>query len=60
MGYYDGLTDGQFKKDSQGRDLFFPYGAFGLGFIFESESQRHQIRNVLKSTINRCLQRLSS
>lgn len=48
VGYFDGVTDAAFKKDSQGRNLFFPWGIFGSGFIVESEEQRNQIRNFFK------------
>lgn len=50
MGYFDGLTDASFKTDSQGQDLFFPWGIFGSGFIIESEVQKNQVRNFIKKT----------
>jgi hypothetical protein len=33
MGYFDGLTAAAFKKDTQGRDLFFIWGKFGKGRV---------------------------
>lgn len=48
MGYFDGLVDGLFKKDSQGRSLFYPWGILGYGFIVETEAQHIQIRSHIK------------
>lgn len=33
MGYFDGLAYSSFKKDAEGRELFFPYGILGKGRI---------------------------
>ncbi len=48
MGYFDGLAEASFKKDSLGRNLFFPYGALGSGFILESEEHKNKIRKFFK------------
>ena len=48
MGYFDGLVDGSFKVDSNGLNLFYPYGQFGSGYVLESEQQKNKIRNILK------------
>ena len=48
MGYFDGLTDAIFKKDVQGRDLFFPYGILGSGYVLTSEEQKNKIRKFIK------------
>lgn len=44
MSFFDSLTSGAFKKDSQNRNLFFPWGIFGSGFIVESEERLNQIQ----------------
>jgi hypothetical protein len=49
MGYFDGLTAAAFKKDAQGRDLFFIWGRLGKGRIVPSESDAASVRGYLKS-----------
>jgi hypothetical protein len=48
MGYFDGLTDASFKKDSQGRDLFFPWGVLGSGYILQTAEQKEKFRKFFK------------
>jgi hypothetical protein len=50
MGYFDGLVDASFKKDSQGKDLFFPWGVLAKGYVLETAEKKNQIRKVLKNT----------
>ena len=50
MGYFDGLVDASFKKDSQDRDLFYPYGILGSGIILESPAQKQIIRKTIKTS----------
>jgi hypothetical protein len=49
MGYFDGLTAAAFKKDAQGRDLFFIWGRLGKGRIVPSEADGASVRSYLKS-----------
>src|SRR3989337_695722 len=49
MGYFDGLTDGLFKKDTLGDILFYPWGMLGSGFIIKSEPKHNQIRRFIKT-----------
>jgi hypothetical protein len=49
MGYFDGLTATSFKKDAQGRDLFFIWGKFGKGRIVPTEADGAAVRNYLKN-----------
>jgi hypothetical protein len=49
MGYFDGLTAAAFKKDTQGRDLFFIWGKFGKGRIVPTEADGAAVRNYLKN-----------
>lgn len=44
MGYFDGITDASFKTDSQGRNVFYPWGILGSGYILESEEQKQKFR----------------
>jgi hypothetical protein len=49
MGYFDGLTAAAFKKDSQGRDLFFIWGKFGKGRVVPTEADGAAARSYLKN-----------
>lgn len=49
MGYFDGLTAAAFKKDAQGRDLFFIWGKFGRGRIVPTEADGAAVRSYLKN-----------
>ena len=49
MGYFDGLTAAAFKKDSQGRDLFFIWGKFGKGRVVPTEADSASVRSYLKN-----------
>lgn len=47
MGYFEGLTNGLFKKDSANNTVFYPWGVLGSGFIVNSEKERNLIRSFL-------------
>ena len=49
MGYFDGLTASSFKKDAQGRDLFFIWGKLGKGRVIPTEADGASVRNYLKN-----------
>ncbi len=49
MGYFDGLTAAAFKKDAQGRDLFFIWGKFGKGRVVPTEADGVSVRSYLKN-----------
>ena len=48
MGYFNGLTAASFKKDAEGRDLFFLWGKLGKGRVIPSEADGAWIRRYLK------------
>jgi hypothetical protein len=48
MGYFDGLTEGQFKIAEDGRRLFFPRGFWGRSYVVESESEFQRLRRRMK------------
>lgn len=48
MGYFDGLTNGAFKVDDQGRRLFFLYGALGKGRLLPTEGDEIEMRRAFK------------
>ncbi len=48
MGYFDGLTDGCFKTNAEGKILFFRWGVCGKGYILPNESKNQEIRRFLK------------
>ena len=49
MGYFDGLTAGAFKRDAQGRDLFFIWGRLGKGRVVPTEADGASVRSYLKN-----------
>ncbi len=48
MGYFDGLTSGNFKTAKDGRKLFFPWGYLGRGYVLASERDGERMRRQLK------------
>jgi hypothetical protein len=48
MGYFDGLTNASFRKDSQGRDVFYPYGIYGRGRIVPDAETAQRLRSSIK------------
>jgi heme/copper-type cytochrome/quinol oxidase subunit 4 len=49
MGYFDGLTASSFKKDAEGRDLFFIWGKLGKGRVVPTEADGAWVRQYLKN-----------
>jgi len=49
MGYFDGLTAASFKKDAEGRELFFIWGRLGKGRVIPSEDEAAAVRRYLKN-----------
>jgi hypothetical protein len=47
MGYFDGLTDGVFKTDREGKLLFYPWGILGKGYVLPNDSKKQQVRKFL-------------
>src|SRR4051812_5384017 len=48
MGYFDALTSRYFKTGPDGRQLFFPWGVLGRGYLLGSERDYDQLRQRLK------------
>jgi hypothetical protein len=48
MGYFDGLTNASFRKDGQGRDVFYPYGIYGRGRIVPDAEAAARLRESIK------------
>ncbi|MGH6880998.1 MAG: hypothetical protein ACREFM_08765 [Hypericibacter sp.] len=48
MGYFDGLTNASFRKDAQGRDVFYPYGTHGRGRIITDAETAERLRRSIK------------
>jgi hypothetical protein len=48
MGYFDGLTNGNFKKDKDGNTVFFPWGALGRGRILPDRSTEATVRGFVR------------
>jgi len=48
MGYFNGITDSNFKTDDKGRILFYPWGVLGKGYILTDDSIKRKIRRFKK------------
>ncbi len=48
MGYFDGLTDGLFKRGSDSRALFYPWGVLGSGYVIPNDEERQKLRDKIK------------
>lgn len=54
MGYFEGLTDANFKTDGEGRLLFYRWSGFfgiiwrGKGYVLPDEVKKQQIRRFIK------------
>jgi hypothetical protein len=48
MGYFDGLTSGNFKTAQSGQKLFFPWGYLHRGYVLGSEQDAERMRRQLK------------
>lgn len=48
MGYFDGLTDGAFKTDTQGRQVFYPWGVLGKGYVMRDSEHHESLRGKIK------------
>lgn len=48
MGYFDGLTNGSFKKDKNGNTVFFPWGALGRGRVLADEFTETKVRGFVR------------
>lgn len=44
MGFIDNLSEGLFKKDSEGRFVYYPWGIWGDGFVVNSQEKLIQIQ----------------
>ena len=48
MGYFDALASASFKRDDTGNHLFFPFGAFGKGFVLPSDESVAALKRTVK------------
>lgn len=48
MGYFDGMTDGNFKTDSKGRKVFYPWGIIGKGYVLPNKETEERVRTSTK------------
>lgn len=51
MGFFDSVTTMNFKKDTEGRTLYYPWGYLGSGYIIKSQKKMNQIRKFHKKTL---------
>jgi hypothetical protein len=47
MRYFDALAAGAFKRDGEGRSLFFPWGSIGAGYVIHGEADRERVHGAL-------------
>jgi hypothetical protein len=47
MGYFDGLANASFKKNSEGTSIFYPWGIFGRGRVIPDHHTEKRIRAFL-------------
>jgi hypothetical protein len=47
VGYFEGLTNGSFKTDSEGNTVFYPWGVFGKGRILPDEPTEKKVRGFV-------------
>jgi len=47
MGYFDGLADASFKKDSNGNDVFYAWGVLGKGRVLPDEATKAKLRKFV-------------
>lgn len=48
MGYFDGLTDAAFKTDTEGRQVFYPWGVLGKGYVMRDADHYQSLREKIK------------
>jgi hypothetical protein len=48
MGYFDGLTEASFKRDAEGRMVFYRWGVGGNGHVLRDEARAQQLRKFLR------------
>jgi hypothetical protein len=47
MGYFEGLSSSSFKKDADGRTVFYPIGVLGKGRVLPDQPTEERIRAFL-------------
>lgn len=47
MGYFEGLADATFKKDSSGNSVFYPWGVLGKGRVLPDEPTKTKLRTFV-------------
>ncbi len=47
MGYFEGLTNASFKKNSDGTSIFYPWGIFGRGLVIPDDQGEERLRSFL-------------
>ena len=45
MGFFKGIVESQFKRDDQGRDLFYPWSFWGDGYVIDTPERGQRIRS---------------
>jgi len=49
MGYFQGLTNASFKKNSEGNSTFYPWGIFGRGLVIPDGHTEKRLRSFITS-----------
>jgi len=48
MGYFDGIANMYFKKDAEGKTVFYPWGVIGEGYKLTDDAAETKIRSFVK------------
>lgn len=48
MNYFESIADSYFKKSNEGKDVFYPWGVLGKGYIIPTEEKAIELRKSFK------------
>lgn len=48
MGCFDDLAASSFKEDSRGRNVFYPWGIVGKGYVLKDKRQEEELKKFVK------------
>lgn len=51
MGFFNNISEQQFKKDEAGNTVYYPRGAFGKGYVITSDEQMVKARKLSHTLI---------
>lgn len=48
MGYFEGISNLYFKSDSGGKQVFYPWGVFGKGYVLPDAAAEGKLRRFIR------------